>query len=66
MSDCIVIIHDNSIYKIDKEPYETDENTHKRGLYIIKNLFNINNIKELISKSLIYLNEDKNDMKYIV
>ena len=61
--DYIVIIHDNNIYKINKEPYETDENTYFRGWYIIKNLkTDIND--EIICRSIMYLNENKNNMKY--
>lgn len=59
----VIIIHDNYIYKIDKEPYETDENTYFRGWYIIKN-GNEDNKKEIICRSIMYLNENKNNMKY--
>ena len=31
MLDFIIIVYDNNIYKIDKEPFETDENTYIRG-----------------------------------
>jgi hypothetical protein len=58
--DYIVIIHDNFIYKINKEPYETDENTYFRGWYIIKNFNN----DDIICRSIMYLNENKNNMKY--
>jgi hypothetical protein len=60
----IVIINNDFIYNIEKEPYETDENTYYRGWFIIKNYFKYSNLKELISKSIIYLNENKNNMKY--
>jgi hypothetical protein len=60
--DFIIIIHENYIYKIYKEPYETDENTYIRGWFIIKN--NTDNIETVISRSIIYLNEYKNNMKY--
>jgi len=63
MENFIIIIYDNNIYKIEKEPYETDENTYKRGWYIIKNYDN-KNYDELVQKSIIYLNENKNNMKY--
>ena len=62
--DFIIIIHDNYIYKIDKEPYETDENTYFRGWYIIKNS-NSDNYDEIICRSIMYLNENKNNMKYL-
>jgi hypothetical protein len=65
MNNKIVICNDNFIYIIDKEPYETDENTYIRGWYIIKNFDKFSNKNELISNSLIYLNEKKNNMKYI-
>jgi|688.fasta_scaffold856480_1 hypothetical protein len=60
--DFIVIIHDNNIYKIKKEPFETDENTYIRGWFIINSDINDDT---LISRSIIYLNESKNNMKYI-
>lgn len=63
MSSSIIIIHDNYIYKIRKLPYETDENTYRRGWFIIKNYNNFD-YDELISRSIIYLNEYKNKMKY--
>jgi hypothetical protein len=66
MNNKIVICNDNFIYIIDKEPYETDENTYIRGWYIIKNFDKFSNKNELISNSLIYLNEKKNNMKYII
>lgn len=59
----IIIIYDNYIYKIPKLPFETDENTYKRGWFIIKN-YGSYNYDELISRSIIYLNENKNKMKY--
>jgi len=59
----IIIIHNNFIYKIRKLPYETDENTYKRGWFIIKNYDKYEN-EELISRSIIYLNEIKYKMKY--
>lgn len=61
----IVIIYENFLYKIRKLPFETDENTYKRGWYIVKNIDKIENYDELISKSIIYLNENKNKMKYV-
>ena len=59
----VIIINDNYIYKIRKLPFETDENTYRRGWFIIKN-FNSFEYDELISRSIIYLNEYKNKMKY--
>lgn len=60
MVEYIIIFHNNHIYKIDKEPFETDENTYIRGWFIIKN----NNLDNIIIRSIIYLNEYKNNMKY--
>ena len=62
MDKFIIIIYDNYIYKIEKEPYETDDNTFKRGWYIIKN--QNDNYEEIFQQSIIYLNESKNKMKY--
>ena len=59
----VIINYDNYIYKIHKLPFETDENTYKRGWFIIKN-FNSFEYNELISRSIIYLNEYKNKMIY--
>jgi len=60
----IIMIHNNYIYKIDKEPYETDENTYMRGWYIINSDNNEDNYDEIISQSIININEIKNKMKY--
>jgi len=59
----IIMIHDDKIYKIDKEPFETDENTYIRGWFIINKKTEITD--ELISRSIIHLNEYKNNMKYV-
>lgn len=59
----IIIINDNYIYKIKKLPYETDENAYRRGWFIIKN-YSSYDYEELISRSIIYINENKNNMKY--
>jgi hypothetical protein len=64
MSSFIIIIYDNFIYKIEKEPFETDENTYKRGWFIIKN-YNKGTYKEIVNNSIKYLNENKNKMMYI-
>jgi len=64
MDKYIIIVYDNYIYKIEKEPYETDENTYRRGWFIIKNL-DKDNYEETVIKSIIYLNENKNKMKYL-
>lgn len=62
--DFILIIHENYIYKIYKEPFETDENTYIRAWFIIKNNDKVEDKDELISRSIIHLNEYKNNMKY--
>ena len=64
MNNNIIINYDNKIFLVAKEPYETDENSYKRGWFIIKNQEKIKNENELISRSIIYLNENKNNMKY--
>jgi len=64
MNNHIVIIHDDAIYDIEKEQYETDENTYKRAWFMIKNQNVFSKLSELISRSFIYLNETKNNMKY--
>jgi len=66
MNNNIAIINDDFIYTIEKEPFETDENTYNRGWFIIKNYLNFSNLKELISKSIKNLNENKNNMEYMV
>jgi hypothetical protein len=63
MDKYIIIVYDNYIYKIEKEPFETDENTYRRGWFIIKNQ-DKDNYEETVLKSIIYLNENKNKMKY--
>jgi len=63
MDKYIIIVYDNYIYKIEKEQFETDENTYRRGWFIIKNQ-DKDNYEETVLKSIIYLNENKNKMKY--
>lgn len=53
----ILINYNNKIYKIEKEPNELDEDTYKRGWFIIKN-YNKYPYVELISRSIIYLNNE--------
>jgi|TARA_B000000475_G_C15703500_1_gene327333 hypothetical protein len=54
----IVIYNDGLIYKIDKEPFETNKDVYKRGWYIINN-YNSKDIKTLISESIMELNKNK-------
>ena len=60
----IAIEYQGKIYKIAKEPHENIEDTYKRGWFIIKNLKDNDNYEEIVNKSIIYLNENKNNMKY--
>jgi len=54
----IVIYNDGLIYKIDREPFETNKDVYKRGWYIINN-YNSKDIKSLISESIMELNKNK-------
>lgn len=54
----INILYNNEIYIIDKEPYETLEETYERGWFIIKNYYNYD-YNELISQSIININSKK-------
>ena len=60
----IKIYYKGRYYSIDKEPFETNENTYKRGWFIINNFNNYNDYNELISRSLIFINEKNNNMIY--
>jgi hypothetical protein len=66
MTDYIIIRYNNNIYKIEKEPFETDENSYIRGWFIVKNYEKYSNYNELISLSIIYLNNKYNDMIYFI
>lgn len=63
MSDFIIIIYDNKIHKIEKEPFETDENAYIRGWFIVKN-YNNQNYNEIVCNSIKNLNETKYKMVY--
>ena len=54
----INILYNNEIHIIDKEPYETLEETYERGWFIIKNYDNYD-YNELISQSIININLKK-------
>lgn len=56
--DKINILYNNDIYIIDKDPYETLEETYERGWFIIKN-YHKYDYNELISESIINLNTKK-------
>jgi hypothetical protein len=53
----ITIVYENKLYKIEKEPFETDENTYSRGWFIIDNDDKYDK-NELICRSIINLNEN--------
>lgn len=59
----IIINYKNNIYKIEKELYETDENAYIRAWFIIKN-YDEYKYDELVSRSIMYINEKNNLMKY--
>jgi len=54
----INILYNSEIHIIDKEPYETLEETYERGWYIIKN-YHYYHYNELISNSIININLKK-------
>tara|TARA_B000000477_G_scaffold121274_1_gene123688 strand:- start:8804 stop:8989 length:186 start_codon:yes stop_codon:yes gene_type:complete len=54
----INILYNNEIHIIDKEPYETLEETYERGWFIIKN-YHYYHYNELISNSIININLKK-------
>jgi|SaaInl85LU_5_DNA_1037374.scaffolds.fasta_scaffold247152_2 sulfur transfer complex TusBCD TusB component (DsrH family) len=60
--DNIILIKNGIIYNIEKEPYETNANSHKRAWFIINNINNEKNYKKLISESIIFIN--KKTMEY--
>ena len=63
--DSIILYCNGRNFKITKEPFETNEDVYKRGWFIIKNYNNISDYNELISRSIIYINE-KNNMVYSI
>jgi hypothetical protein len=63
--ESIKIFFNGKIYSINKEPFETNENTYMRGWFIIKNYNIYNNYDELVSRSFIYINEKNNKMIYL-
>tara|TARA_B110000483_G_C18000405_1_gene467056 strand:- start:55 stop:240 length:186 start_codon:yes stop_codon:yes gene_type:complete len=56
--DKIIILYNNKQYIIEKDPYETIDETYERGWFIIKN-YDKYDYNELISKSIIMLNIKK-------
>jgi len=63
MSDKITIFFNNNIYIIEKEPFETINETYTRGWFIVKNYENIN-FNLLNSYSIINNNININNMSY--
>jgi hypothetical protein len=58
----ISIEYRGKIYNIPEEPFETSEDSYKRGWYIVKNIQD-SSFKETYSRSLMFLNKNKG-MKY--
>lgn len=63
MSDKITIFFNNNIYIIEKEPFETINETYTRGWFIVKNYENIN-FNLLNSYSIINNNINTYNMNY--
>lgn len=61
----IIINFKGIIYKIEKEPFETYEDTYSRGWFIIKNKGIYDSTKQLVSLSIIH-NNKKKMMEYII
>ena len=52
----ITIQYQGSLYKIAQEPFETTEDSYRRGWFIIKNYDKYKTYEELYSESVIMLN----------
>lgn len=52
----IVITYKSKMYTIDGEPFETYEETYRRGWFIIKNMDKYANYDELVSMSILHNN----------
>lgn len=63
MSDKITLLFNNNIYIIEKEPFETLNETYTRGWYIVKNYDKID-YKLLNSYSIIINNINTYNMNY--
>lgn len=59
----VSITYKNKIYNIDSEPFETYEDTYRRGWYIVKNIGTYTSYNELVSMSIIHSNLKK-EMQY--
>ena len=62
-NNIIIINYNNKIYKIEKEPFETDIDTYNRGWFIVKNYQNME-YNKLYSLSIIKNNENNYNMIY--
>jgi hypothetical protein len=54
----INILYQGKLYNIQQEPFETIEDSYKRGWYIVKN-YGKHTYDELYSLSIIMLNKNK-------
>jgi hypothetical protein len=61
----IAINYKGKLYLVDREPFETFEETYGRGWFIIKNEKQISSQEELISLSIIN-NNLKKQMEYTI
>lgn len=52
----ISYIHNNTLYFLQKQPYETDDDAFNRLWFILNNNLSVNSIKD-INQSKIYLNQ---------
>jgi hypothetical protein len=59
----ISYIHNNTLYFLQKQPYETDDDAFKRLWFILNNNLSFNSIKD-INESKKYLNKI-NGMTYL-
>jgi len=53
----ISLYYNGFIYLIESEPYESQEDTYKRGWYIVKNTED--NYDKVYSKSIMMINKNK-------
>ena len=55
----IVIQYQGKIYNIQQEPFESIEDSYKRGWFIVKNYQKYDSYRELYSLSIIMINKNK-------
>ncbi len=63
MSNKVTLLYNNNIYIIEKEPYETINESYTRAWYIVKN-YNSMEYKLLNSYSIMINNINTNNMNY--